>query len=267
MAAGGEAGGAGIATPKGRTDMRSRHLRSTDVWIYASCAAVAIGGFAGADITVRANDSVPPERFIQQVVAQTTRSGLAIRAVRELRAGTVSGKHQGWMTVETSASPSGTFSWNVLTEGGSNRTREKVFRAVLDTEAAAWRAGSRDAAALTLENYNFTRLTSATAGRVQIRLTPRRADSKLINGVLTVSPDGYPLQLEGTLAKSPSFWVKSVRIVKRYGRIAGIALPTVIESQADLKMFGNSTFTMRYRYQEVNGRAVPATALTAELRP
>jgi hypothetical protein len=247
--------------------MRSRHLRSTDVWIYASCAAVAIGGLTVADITVRANEAVPPDRLIQQVVAQTTRSGLAIRTVRELRAGTVSGKHQGWMTVETSASPGGAFSWHVLTEGGSNRTREKVFLAVLDTEAAAWRAGARDAAALTLENYTFTRLSSARARQIQIRLTPRRADSKLIDGVLTVSPDGYPLQLEGTLAKSPSFWVKSVRIVKRYGRIAGIALPTDIESHADLKLFGKSTFTMRYRYQEVNGRAVPALALTAELKP
>ncbi|HUE88433.1 MAG TPA: hypothetical protein VMO26_20340 [Vicinamibacterales bacterium] len=245
----------------------SRHPRPTDVWISAIRAAVAIGGLAVPDITVRANDSVPPDRFIQQVVAQTTRSGLAIRAVRELRAGTASGKHQGWMTVETSASPSGAFSWNVLTEGGSNRTREKVFRAVLDTEAAAWRAGARDAAALTPENYTFTRLSSASARQVQIRLTPRRGDSKLIDGVLIVSPDGYPLQLEGTLARSPSFWVKSVRIVKRYGRIAGIALPTVIESHADLKLFGKSTFTMRYRYQEVNGRAVPATALTAELKP
>jgi hypothetical protein len=241
--------------------MRSDRRRTAHS-IYA-VAALGYLALHGADL--RADESGSSDGFIQQVLAQTTRSGLAIRAIREMRAGTVSGKHQGWMTVETSATPSGTFSWTVVTEGGSNRTREKVLRAVLDTEAAAWRAGSRDAAALTLENYQLTRLPSGRAGHVQIRLTPRRPDSKLIDGILTVDADGYPILLEGTLAKSPSFWVKSVKIVKRYGRFAGVALPTTVESHADLKMFGRSTFTMRYRYQEVNGRVLPSATLTAEL--
>ena len=86
--------------------------------------------------------------------------------------------------------------------------------------------------------------------------TPRREDPTLIDGILTVSPDGYPLRLEGKLAKSPSFWVKSVTVVKHYSRFSGVALPTSIESLADLKMFGRATFTMRYRYSEVDGRTV-----------
>jgi hypothetical protein len=198
--------------------------------------------------------------FIQRVVAQTTRSGLAIRATRDLRAGTVSGKHEGWMRVITSLTPAGHFSWQVIEEGGSSRTREKVFRAVLETEADSFRDGDRDAAALTPANYTFTRLSTAASGEVKIRLQPRRKDSRLIDGVLTVSADGYPLQLEGLLAKSPSFWVKSVRVVKHYGRFAGVALPTVVESTADLKFFGRSTFTMRYAYTHVNGRSFHAAA-------
>jgi hypothetical protein len=50
--------------------------------------------------------------------------------------------------------------------------------------------------------------------------------------------------------------VKSISIVKHYSRFGGISLPTSIESLADLKMFGRSTFTMRYRYSEVDGRTV-----------
>ena len=241
--------------------MRSDARRTAHV-IYA---VAAMGYLALPSAEMRADESASSDGFIQSVLAQTTRSGLAIRAIRDLRAGTVSGKHQGWMTVETSATPSGAFSWTVVTEGGSDRTREKVLCAVLETEAAAWRAGSRDQAALTLENYQFTRLPSGRAPHVQIRLKPRRHDSKLIDGILTVHSDGYPILLEGTLAKSPSFWVKSVRIIKHYGRFAGVALPTTVESHADLRMFGRSTFTMRYRYQEVNGRVLPSTVLTAEL--
>ena len=61
---------------------------------------------------------------------------------------------------------------------------------------------------------------------------------------------------KGKLAKSPSFWVTSITVVKHYSRFAGISLPTSIESLADLKMFGRSTFTMRYHYSEVAGRSV-----------
>ena len=195
--------------------------------------------------------------LIQRVIALTSRDAVAVRAIRELRAGTRSGKHQGWMDVETMLSPSGAFTWNVIEEGGSERTRNKIFRELLQSEAAAWRDGSQEAAALTLDNYEFHPLPDARAGHLQIQLKPRRSDPRLIDGTLTVSADGCPLRLEGKLAKSPSFWVKSVTIVKSYGRFAGVALPTAIESFADVKMVGESTFTMRYHYSEVNGRSVP----------
>jgi len=215
--------------------------------------AAALGAAALAGAPLRAEEGAA---LIERVVAQTARAGIALRATRELRAGTVAGKYQGWMTVETTVSPSGTFAWNVLEEGGSERTREKVFYALLKTEADAWRLGEHDEAALTPANYVFTPIASDKPGQLQIQLKPRRSDSKLIDGVLTVSNDGHPLRLEGKLAKSPSFWVKSISIVKHYSRFAGISLPTSIESLADLKMFGRSTFTMRYRYSEVNGRSV-----------
>lgn len=232
----------------------------------AAAAVLSLGFAAGALTTVEADsrDGELEQGFIQRVVAQTTRSGLAIRATREMRAGTLSGKHEGWMRVETTQTPGGAFSWSVLEEGGSDRTREKVFRAVLETEAESWRHGDRDAAALTPANYAFTPLGSGN-GQVKIRLTPRREDKRLIDGILTVSADGYPLRLEGKLAKSPSFWVKSVHVVKEYDRFNGVALPTVLESTADLRMIGKSVFVMRYDYREVNGRRFAGSAAVASL--
>jgi hypothetical protein len=222
-------------------------------------ATVLLGVATLASTAVEGSDGDGEQSFIQRVVAQTARSGLTVRGRRDLRAGTASGKHEGWMRVETTLTPAGGFSWQVLEEGGSSRTREKVFRAVLETEAQACRAGDRDAAALTPENYTFTPMGSVGSGEQKIRLEPRRRDPRLIDGHLIVDGDGYPVRLEGTLAKSPSFWVKSVRVVKRYGRFAGVALPTVVETTADLKLVGQSTFTMRYTYTHVNGRSVGAS--------
>jgi hypothetical protein len=232
--------------------------------VIAAAAALMLGIVAGAERDLRAERGEEEQSLIQRVVAQTTRSGLAIHAVRDMRAGTASGKHAGWMRVETRLTPAGAFSWQVIEEGGSNRTREKVFRAVLETEAASCRDADRDAAALTPANYKFVPMGAGASGEIQIRLQPLRADSRLIDGTLTVSADGYPVRLEGRLAKSPSFWVKSVTITKHYGRFAGVALPTVVESTADLKLFGKSTFTMRYSYREVNGRSFPHTAAIAD---
>lgn len=98
---------------------------------------------------------------------------------------------------------------------------------------------------------------------MRLRLKPRRSDPTLIDGTLTVNADGQPLILEGRLAKSPSIWVRSVTVVKRFARIGGVSLPVVVESLADVRMVGKSTFSMRYSYSAVNGRSVGHTASSA----
>jgi hypothetical protein len=222
-------------------------------------ALVGLAGVLNVGVALEAEEV---HALIQRVVAQTTRSGIAVRATRHLEAGTISGKHRGWMDVETSVTSSGAFTWSVVGEGGSERTREKVFKAVLEAEAAAWRAGERDEAALALTNYEFVPIGSSD-GQMRLELKPRRNDSKLVTGTLTVSQDGHPLLLEGRLAKSPSFWVRSVTIVKRYARVGGVSLPVVIESLADVKMFGKASFSMHYNYHAVNGHSVGYTASAA----
>src|SRR5215204_7611457 len=58
-------------------------------------AALGAAGLLGAP--VRAEEGVEEgAALIERVVAQTARTGLALRATRELRAGTVAGKYHGW---------------------------------------------------------------------------------------------------------------------------------------------------------------------------
>jgi len=221
----------------------------------AAIAAAAVCGVKLFEVSVSASAEEGPADLVQRVVAEISRTDMFVRATRHLRAGTRNGKHAGWMDVDTVLTPSGGFAWTVLEEGGSERTRNKVFRELLTAEQQSRRSG-RDDAAITFANYAFERLDSVASEDVQIRLKPKRADSRLIDGVLTVSRDGYPILIEGTLAKSPSFWVKSVSVTNRFDRIAGVSLPTTVESVADVRMVGPAAFTMRYEYSEVNGRRV-----------
>jgi hypothetical protein len=231
--------------------------------VAAIVTVVAMVGVANSfDGSLSADSGETEDALIRSVVAQTTRTGISARAMRELRAGTTSGKHQGWMDVETLVNPSTGLTWRILEEGGSERTRKKVLREVLQGEAATWRTGG-DAAALTLENYSFEPMADQGSGQLRLRLKPRRVDDKLIDGVLIVSADGYPIRLEGKLAKSPSFWVRSVTVVKHYGRFAGVALPVSLESMADVRMVGQSSFSMRYTYREVNGKIIPQSVASA----
>lgn len=224
--------------------------------VIAIAAIVGVAGFVST-IAVDAEETV--DALIQRVVAETTRSGIAVRATRRLEAGAASGKYHAWMSVETTLTANN-LSWRVLDEGGSERTREKVLRAVLETEAESVRTGS-ERAALSPANYEFVPL-GTTGGQTRLQLKARRADPTLINGTLTVGPDGQPLLLEGQLAKSPSFWVKSVTVVRHYARVGGVSLPTAVESLAEIRMVGRSSFSMQYEYTAVNGKPVGWRAAT-----
>ena len=89
--------------------------------------AILVGITGLLDIAVKADGEEASSDLIQRIVAQATRGSVALRAIRELRAGTQAGKHVGWMQVETVTSPTGGFTWTVLEEGGSERTRKKLF--------------------------------------------------------------------------------------------------------------------------------------------
>src|SRR5262245_2301962 len=119
----------------------------------ATTVAVIVGIAVLLDIPLKADGDEASLDLIQRIIAQS-KSGVALRAIRDLRAGTRSGKHLGWMQVETVLSPTGGFSWTVLDEGGSERTRTKVFRELLDAETEAVRS-RRDDAAITADNYTF----------------------------------------------------------------------------------------------------------------
>ena len=68
--------------------------------------------------------------------------------------------------------------------------------------------------------------------------------------------DGGLVRLQGRLAKSPSFWLKHVDIVRHYDRICGAIVPVALESQAQLRPLGAATLRMTYTYLEINGRRV-----------
>jgi hypothetical protein len=181
------------------------------------------------------------------------------RAIRRLEA--ENGGRHGWLEAVTEYSVENGFTYQVTAEGGSSLVRSKVLRAVLDGEREVIAKGETARSALDLANYAFQPNGVDDHGLANILLSPKRKERVLVSGTMFLQPnDGDLVRLQGRLAKSPSFWVKNVQIVRSYKRIAGVVVPVSLESTAHVRMLGPAALRMTYQYSNIDGRHVSAAA-------
>jgi hypothetical protein len=204
----------------------------------------------------------PADNSIQQFLAQKDAQP-PYRANRRLEA--TSKDRNGWLEAVTEYSPETGFDYTITAEGGSGMIRGKVLRAVLEGEREVISQGDTARSSLARANYIFQPNGVDDEGLANVLLSPRRKEPVLVDGTLFLQPtDGNLVRLEGRLAKSPSFWVKSVDIVRKYERIAGVVVPVALESKAQVRLLGGAaTLRMTYTYSEIDGRSV-ASQVTAQ---
>jgi len=203
-----------------------------------------------------ASPSSEAPAILQRFLALDDPTPSQYRALRHLEARNEKFEKSAWMDVWTEGDASG-FRFAIVSEEGSEYIRSKVFRATLDTERKMWAAGDPDQAALTPANYVFEERGAQPDGLTSLMMTPRRKDVLLVDGTIFLNPaDGELVRMEGRLSKSPSFWTRRVAIVRWYRRIVGFRMPTALESIANVRIAGISTFRMSYEYESVNGQHV-----------
>jgi hypothetical protein len=199
-----------------------------------------------------------PASVLDRFLARADQPLRSYQARRRLEARNERLDLEGWMEVRTELVNPTTLLWTVVAEGGSASVRGKVLRKALATEAEEIRSGNNSRSALTADNYTFTQAgpVDESGGR-RILIDPRRRDRLLVKGSMVISePEADLLQVEGRLARNPSFWTSSVDIVRRYARITGVLVPVEMTSHARLKIVGQSSFRMTWVYESVNGAAV-----------
>jgi hypothetical protein len=203
-----------------------------------------------------AQSPVADDPLVQRFLDRQDAAVVSYRGTRRLEASNERFKKHGWMDVAVELSPDRGFIYTVLAEGGSGYIRDKVLRKALSGEAAAVREQEPTKAALTPANYLLASAEGREDGLSAIRIRPRRSDMFLVDGVVTVTADADIVRVEGRLAKTPSFWTRRVDVVRHYGRVEGIRVPLGMESTAEVRIAGRSTFRMTSTYQEINGIAV-----------
>lgn len=179
----------------------------------------------------------------------------AYRASRRLEA--AGSGQRGWLDAETEFSPTAGLRYEIVAEGGSGYIRSRVLRSLLEEERQLIARGGTAGVAISPANYRLTPEDVDQDGLAHVALQPLRKEGPLIIGRMFLAPDdGQLVRVEGKLAKSPSFWITRVNIVRSYQRINDALVPVLLESTAQLRFLGRSTLRMTYRYSIVDGRPV-----------
>ena len=208
----------------------------------------------------------PARRELAGIVSRFLASGtpplVSYRARRVLEASTRGGRMTGSIEAVTWLEADGSFQYQVMSESGSGLIRMRVLVAALDEERRA--RSERDTGAdLIAANYDF-RVDDEAGEFLRIRLLPRRHSPRLIEGsVFATLADADLVRVEGRLSKSPSFWTRNVDVARRYARVAGVRVPVEMRSRADVRIVGESTFSMTYQYLEINGHPIDGAVLAS----
>jgi len=186
------------------------------------------------------------------------------RAFRRLEAGNPGSKKFASMEAWTEYQPGRGFTFEVVREEGSEFIRNRVLRGILTSEQDLITRGKPLRAGLELKNYNFEEGGTTDAGLRRIVLKAARKSDGIVNGNLFMEPEsGDLVGIEGRLVKSPSFWVRDVDVIWKYGRIGGYLVPMEMSTIGRVRLYGRATFRMVYEYVSIDGQPIGTLKATA----
>jgi hypothetical protein len=138
--------------------------------------------------------------------------------------------------------------YRIQKSSGSARGQQLVRR-VLDHEVEATSNGPQARSALNRDNYDFNYIGETILDGQPcylLGLKPSRKEKDLISGRVWVDKDSFFVrQIEGELAKTPSWWLRRVRIKLTFADLNGTWLQTTMEAVADVRIVGPQTLTSR----------------------
>jgi hypothetical protein len=205
--------------------------------------------------------SAAGDALIERFLARQDEPLTSYSGTRCLAASNERFKATGSMQVAVTLTSERGLEWTVIHEEGSGYIRNKVLRKALEGEREMIAKGEPMRASLSPDNYEIALhaasddASAGELGTVRLLLTPRRRDVLLVRGsVLITDPEADLLQVQGQLAKTPSWWTTRVDVVRTYGRIAGVRVPVELSSTAQVRIAGRSQFRMTSAFERVNGR-------------
>lgn len=121
------------------------------------------------------------------------------------------------------------------------------MRDVLDHEVEATSSGNQARITLRRNNYDFTYIGETVLDSQPcylLGLEPKRKEKELIRGKAWIDKHSFFVrQIEGEVARTPSWWLRRVRVKVVFAEIEGTWLQTSMEAVAEVRVFGPHTLT------------------------
>lgn len=160
----------------------------------------------------------------------------------------VNKQHRAEMFVGVACASDGEKRFTILSEEGSSMIRRHVFDRALREEAEASRRNTYDSTRITPANYTFQLVGRDLIGgrpAYVLRVTPKDTSKYLIDGKIWVDGIDYSIvRIEGTPARSPSFWAHDVHFVHTYQKVGAFWLAASTHSESEIRMFGLAYLTI-----------------------
>ena len=157
----------------------------------------------------------------------------------------------------------------VIEQANGTGLGETIVRRMLESETEV--AKDYRSTDISPDNYDFrfVREEADVSGQdcYVLELLPRRKEKTLLRGSIWVDAHTYLLhRVEGGPAKTPSWWLREVRIQLLYGDVGGMWLQTASEATAEVRILGQHTMVSRDVKYEVGelvaaGSAAPTSFL------
>ncbi|HEX5423313.1 MAG TPA: sigma-E factor regulatory protein RseB domain-containing protein [Bryobacteraceae bacterium] len=195
-------------------------------------------------------ESLPrAEDIVAKMTARNAEMREAFSGYAVLRRYEVVNKHHhAEMLVRLVCAPDGGKQFSILREAGSHFIRKHVFRKMLRKEEDASTGEMHDNTRIIPANYFFEMVgTDRVDGRPAyvLAIKPKRKSKYLIRGLIWVDAADYAItRVEGHPAKNPSFWTKSVHVVRTYDKIGKFWVPASTRSVTEVWIFGSARLSI-----------------------
>jgi len=141
-------------------------------------------------------------------------------------------------------------------EKGSWVVRHLVFDRLISAENETSSGREHHESAITTANYRFMLLGEQDLRPYHcfvVEATPKRKDKYLFEGRIWIDAQDFAVvRISGHPAKKLSFWIHRVDFVRQYQKIDGFWLPNRDETFADVRLYGEKTFTIDHRDYSIN---------------
>lgn len=195
-------------------------------------------------------DSVPSAAdIVARMAERDAERHASFSGYTVLRRYEVMNKHRhAEMLVRVVYTADGGKQFSILHEEGSGAIRNHVLRKMLEEETNASHRETRESTRIVPGNYSFEMVgPDVVDGRPAyiLQVNPRSKSKYLIRGHIWVDATDYAIaRIEGSPARNPSFWTKSVHFVHTYRKVGDLWLAASTKSVTDVRIFGTAELSI-----------------------